>query len=159
MKNKDTLLLEAAYDNMYTALTPDGPPANKPGQYNALTPDGPPANKPGQYNALTPDGPPGADDSEEVTRISIIVANLADDIDDLRSMVEDIEGPKDEEIFNVFKKIEYKLKEFEKWRGVSPEPRNNALTPDGPKANKPGQYNALTPDGPKANKPGQYRSL
>jgi len=25
----------------------------------------------------------------------------------------------------------------------------NALTPDGPEANKPGQYNALTPDGPK----------
>ena len=44
MKNKDTLLLEAAYSKMYTALTPDGPEANEPGHYNALTPDGPEAN-------------------------------------------------------------------------------------------------------------------
>jgi hypothetical protein len=160
MKNRDTLLLEAAYSNMYHALTPDGPEANEPGHHHALTPDGPEANEPGHYNALTPDGPEANDDGgEEVTRISIIVANIADDIDDLRSMVEDINGELSDEILNVFEKIDNKTKEFNKWRGVSSEPQNNALTPDGPKANKPGQYNALTPDGPKANKPGHYRSL
>ena len=65
-------------------------------------------------SSLTEAGMPpasGANFEEELTRIKIIVANLSDDIDYLRSMVEDINGPAElpKKILEVFDKIEDKL--------------------------------------------------
>jgi hypothetical protein len=76
--------------------------------YNLITEAGMPPTA-GEASRVGATG--GANFEEEVTRIKIIVANLSDDIDYLRSMIEDINGPAElsKKILEVFDKIEDKL--------------------------------------------------
>lgn len=96
MKSKFKTLLEEAYKSIHEAGMP--PTAGEASRVGATG---------------------GADFEAEVSRIKIVAANLSDDIDHLRSMVEDIYHdingedtllPK--EILEVFNKIESRLEQI-----------------------------------------------